>query len=322
MWITKHVSNLFCSIFVKDLLRNTRIYSNTFIMGTNKKKAVTKKVSKKATKVVAKKAITKVVSKKSLAKKAVVKKVVSKKATTKKPTIKSAGKVVAKKALKKVVPKKTLKKVVPKKVALSKEPIKKTKIVQPTKKIVEKKSLLKTTNKKAVSTSVSKTKEMKKEDKENASKDATPNAQKNMPLLKQEPAYLQRTMNAPKDDRTHYSKEELMEFDAIISEKLELARKQFQFAKDVLNRKNDEGTDNTTGNVKMMEDGADVLEKESFSSFAARQQKFILQLENAHARIQNGTYGVCIVTGKLIPKERLKLVPHTQHTIEAKEQRK
>jgi RNA polymerase-binding transcription factor DksA len=283
-------------------------------MGTNKKKAIAKKSSKTPKTIVAKKVTQKAISKKVVAKKMAVKKVVAKKTVAKKTVAKNPSKKIS---VKKIVSKKIPLKEAPKKTTVSKDSNKKAKSAFP-----EKKSLLKTTHKKNVSTSVSKTKEMKKEDKENTSKAATPNIQKNMPLLKQEPAYLQRTMNAPKDDRTHYSKEELNEFDAIISEKLELARKQFQFAKDVLNRKNDEGTDNTTGNVKMLEDGADVLEKESFSSFAARQQKFILQLENAHARIKNGTYGICIVTGKLIPKERLKLVPHTQHTIEAKEQRK
>lgn len=272
-------------------------------MSTNKKKSVTKKVAKVAKP--AKSAATKKVAKKSVVKKSVAKKVAVKKAIVKKAATKKT-------VSKKVVTKKPAVKKVAKKVISSKTTA------------IDKKAPVKAAvaKVKVVAKSVSKTKEMKKEDKEKASKDATPQVPKNMPLLRQEPAYLQRTMNAPKDDRTHYSKEELKEFEAIITEKLELARKQFQFAKDVLNRKNDEGTDNTTGNIKMLEDGADVLEKESFSSFAARQQKFILQLENAHARIKNGTYGICIVTGKLIPKERLKLVPHTQHTIEAKEQRK
>ena len=67
-----------------------------------------------------------------------------------------------------------------------------------------------------------------------------------------------------------------------------------------------------------MEDGADTSEKESMSQLAARLQKFATQLENALIRIKNGTYGVCIDTGKLIPKERLRAVPHTQQTIEAK----
>jgi RNA polymerase-binding transcription factor DksA len=230
------------------------------------------------------------------------------KAAAKKSVVKKAAAKVAKKTpAKKVTVKASVKKAV-----VKKAPAKKTAVKAVTPKA-----------KKIVAKPVSKKKEVKKDDKGKSSpKETTPQVPKNMPLLRQEPAYLQRTMNAPKDDRTHYSREELKEFEAIIVEKLDTARKQFQFAKEVLNRKNDEGTDNTTGNIKMLEDGADVLEKESFSAFAARQQKFILQLENAYARIQNGTYGICIVTGKLIPKERLKLVPHTQHTIEAKEQRK
>ncbi|MFN8416698.1 MAG: TraR/DksA C4-type zinc finger protein [Cytophagaceae bacterium] len=122
-------------------------------------------------------------------------------------------------------------------------------------------------------------------------------------------------------EKVRYSSEELKEFEEIIREKLDTARKELQYIKELLSRKNDEGTDNTTGNLKMLEDGADVLEKESNSAMAARLQKFILQLENAMARIKNGTYGICIVTGKLIPKERLRLVPHTQHSIEAKNQR-
>lgn len=316
-------------------------------MGTNKKKVIEKKASKKAKPIAAKKITEKATPKKTVvtktaAKKALLKKIVAKKVVTKKNVVKKALvkkdvviKIVVKNSakkqiggsssavpVKKPVVDKASKKVVAKKLAIPKKAIKSTKSIQPKEKAVEKKNLSIAVKSRKISTSHLKTKEMKNEDKDKISKEATPNVPKNMPLLKEEPAYLQRMMNAPKDDRTHYSKEELKEFEDIISEKLELARKQYQFAKDVLNRKNDEGTDNTIGNVKMLEDGADVLEKESFSSFAARQQRFILQLENAHARIQNGTYGVCIVTGKLIPKERLKLVPHTQHTIEAKEQRK
>ena len=85
-----------------------------------------------------------------------------------------------------------------------------------------------------------------------------------------------------------------------------------------MSRINDNGTDNTVGNNKLLEDGADTLEKESLNQLAARQQKFIIQLENAKARIKNRTYGICIDTGKLISKERLRAVPHTRHSIEAK----
>ena len=76
--------------------------------------------------------------------------------------------------------------------------------------------------------------------------------------------------------------------------------------------------DDTFGNVKTLEDGADTAEKEQLSQLAARQQKFINNLENALIRIKNGTYGICVDTGKLISKERLRAVPHTMHSIEAK----
>mgnify|MGYP000356760367 CR=1 FL=1 len=124
------------------------------------------------------------------------------------------------------------------------------------------------------------------------------------------------------EEKLRYSEEDLNEFREIIEEKLDKARKEFNYIKEVLSRRNDSGTDTTASNLKLLEDGADTLEKESFTQLAARQQKFIQQLENALARISNGTYGVCIETGKLIPKERLKAVPHTQHTIEAKLNRK
>ena len=85
-----------------------------------------------------------------------------------------------------------------------------------------------------------------------------------------------------------------------------------------LTRRNDPGTDNTHGGVQTLEDGSDAAEKEALSQMAARQQKFIQQLDLALIRIKNGTYGICVDTGVLIPKERLRLVPHTQHSVEAK----
>ncbi|MDU0372192.1 TraR/DksA family transcriptional regulator [Hymenobacter endophyticus] len=115
-----------------------------------------------------------------------------------------------------------------------------------------------------------------------------------------------------------YSREELAEFEQIIQEKLTAARKEVAFIKETLSRKNDSGTDNTASSSKVLEDGADTAEKESMNQLASRQMKFIQQLENALVRIKNGTYGVCIGTGKLIQKERLRAVPHTQHSIEAK----
>jgi DnaK suppressor protein len=120
------------------------------------------------------------------------------------------------------------------------------------------------------------------------------------------------------EEKLRYSDEELKEFEILIVDKLDKAKKELVYMKEMLSKKNDEGTDNTGGTMKLLEDGADTLEKENFSQLAVRQQKFVTQLENAVARIKNGTYGICIDTGKLIPKERLKAVPHTQHSIEAK----
>lgn len=121
-----------------------------------------------------------------------------------------------------------------------------------------------------------------------------------------------------KEEKTRYSAEELQEFETIINDKLEKARTELASLKQTLNRSNDSGTDSTASNAKLLEDGADTAEKEAISQLAARQQKFINNLENALVRIKNGTYGICIDTGKLISKERLKAVPHTMHSIEAK----
>lgn len=120
------------------------------------------------------------------------------------------------------------------------------------------------------------------------------------------------------EEKTAYSKEELSEFEEIIKDKLAIAKEELNSYKQTLSKSNDSGTDNTASTSKLLEDGADTLERESLSQLAARQQKFIINLENALVRIKNGTYGVCIDTGKLIAKERLKAVPHTMHSIEAK----
>jgi RNA polymerase-binding transcription factor DksA len=120
------------------------------------------------------------------------------------------------------------------------------------------------------------------------------------------------------EENLRYSEEELKEFEELISQKLEQSRKELNYIKQALSKRNDSGTDNTSGTSKLLEDGADTTEKENLSQLAARQQKFTQQLENAMIRIKNGTYGICVDTNKLIPKERLRAVPHTQHSIEAK----
>ena len=121
-----------------------------------------------------------------------------------------------------------------------------------------------------------------------------------------------------KDNRTRYSDEELGEFETIIQEKIEKAQNELSILKQSLNRSDESGTGDTNITSKVLEDGAETSQKESMNELAARQQKFINNLNNALIRIKNGTYGICKVTGKLIPKARLRAVPHTMLSIEAK----
>ncbi len=119
-------------------------------------------------------------------------------------------------------------------------------------------------------------------------------------------------------EKTKYSKEELKEFQDIINEKLSKAKEDLQLLVDQLSHKDDHGTDDTSPTFKLMDEGSEVLSREEINQLAARQQKFVQSLGNALIRIENGTYGVCRVTGKLIAKERLKIVPHATLSIEAK----
>ncbi|MGL4630894.1 MAG: TraR/DksA family transcriptional regulator [Leadbetterella sp.] len=125
-------------------------------------------------------------------------------------------------------------------------------------------------------------------------------------------------MSVVVEEKSRYSAAELMEFEEIIRKKLDATHHEISFIKETLSRKNDNGTDSTAVGTKTLEDGADVREKEQLSQSAARLQKFATQLDAALIRIKNGTYGICKDTGKLIPKDRLRAVPHTQQTIESK----
>ncbi len=125
---------------------------------------------------------------------------------------------------------------------------------------------------------------------------------------------------AEKKEKTRYSDAELQEFKDIILQKLEEAKKDFDLLKSSMSNSDDHGTNDTSPTFKMMEDGSDVLSREETAQLAARQQKFIKHLEDALVRIENKTYGLCRVTGKLISKERLKIVPHATLSIEAKRQ--
>ena len=121
-------------------------------------------------------------------------------------------------------------------------------------------------------------------------------------------------------EKTRYSDEELAEFKVIIKEKLEQARKEYDTLRKVIMHNGSNDIEDTTPSFKTVEDdGAYQLSKEEASQLAQRQYKFIQNLEAALVRIENKTYGVCRVTGKLIPKERLRLVPHATLTVEAKE---
>ena len=119
-------------------------------------------------------------------------------------------------------------------------------------------------------------------------------------------------------DRTRYSKEELEEFEELILQKLERSKKELNTLLNSLSRKDDSGTSSTTGALTSLEDGAETAEKEKLNQLAVRQKKFIKNLDDALVRIKNGTYGICSATGKLISKERLRAVPHTTQSIEAK----
>lgn len=119
-------------------------------------------------------------------------------------------------------------------------------------------------------------------------------------------------------EKTRYSTEELTEFEELINQKLDKAREELKGLRESLTRNVDGDSGATLSSIKTLEDGADTAEKEQLSQLAGRQQKFINNLEKALIRIKNGTYGICVDTGKLISKERLKAVPHTMHSIEAK----
>ena len=119
-------------------------------------------------------------------------------------------------------------------------------------------------------------------------------------------------------EKLKYSDEELEEFKAIILSKLEKAKEDLKMLMETFHLDGEHGTDDTSPTFKILEEGYQVMSKEENSRLAARQQKFINNLENALLRIENKTYGVCRATGKLISKDRLKSVPHATLSIEAK----
>ena len=120
--------------------------------------------------------------------------------------------------------------------------------------------------------------------------------------------------------KTRYSDEELAEFKTIIEDMLAKAKAEYDTLRNVVMHNGTNDIEDTSPSFKTVEDdGANQLSKEEASQLAQRQYKFIQNLEQALVRIENKTYGICRVTGKLIPKERLRLVPHATLTVEAKE---
>ncbi len=293
------------------------------------KKKPNKKAAKPAKKAVKKPAPKKAAKKpaKKMAPKKAVKKPV-KKAVAKKPVKKVAPKkAVAKKAVKKVVPKKVVAKKAVKPVKAVAKPVAKKAEVKPAKaevKPISKPEVKKTETKPA--RSENKRPEPRNQaqsilrkvvDVKSLPKPPVPTVKPLTMLLNKTKATLH-TKAGKVDERTRYSDDELKEFKEIILSKLAEARKDLEMLRSSLTHTSDNGTDDTSPTFKMMEDGSETLSREETAQLAGRQEKFILSLEAALIRIENKTYGVCRVTGRLINKERLKLVPHTTLSIEAK----
>ena len=120
------------------------------------------------------------------------------------------------------------------------------------------------------------------------------------------------------EPKLRYSDEELVEFRALILDKIEKAEADLLVLKENFANDRNNGTDDTSPTFKAFEEGSDTMSKEANSQLAARQEKFIRDLRSAMVRIENKTYGICRITGNLIPKDRLRLVPHATLSIEAK----
>ena len=118
--------------------------------------------------------------------------------------------------------------------------------------------------------------------------------------------------------KNRYSDAQLAEFRVLINDKIKKAKEQLDLIESAYRNDSDNGTDDTSPTFKAFDEGSEVMSKETASQLAIRQEKFIRDLKNALIRIENKTYGVCRVTGKLINPERLKLVPHATLSIEAK----
>lgn len=295
----------------------------------SKAKVISKNTSKKITakKVIAKKVIAKKVvkpAKKVIAKKVVAKKLKAKKIikplkkTLVKKVIKPAKKLLVKKvAVKKVL--KPLKNIVVK--AIVKKAIVKPVVKAQARVVIAAKP---TAIEKLLSKKIKKDKIAAKKSKSLAFDLNEDTRDSEVMIVEYKTPSIPRPMGpVPKphvntDKRTRYTDSELKEFKELILKKLSEAQKDFDLLKSTLSHKDDNGTDDTSPTFKLLEDGSDVLSKEETSHLAGRQEKFIQNLQNALVRVENKTYGICRVTGKLISKERLRIVPHATLAIEAK----
>jgi RNA polymerase-binding transcription factor DksA len=306
-------------------------------------KAAAKKLAPKKVAPVAKKAIPAkkaVVAKKAApAKKAVSKPVA--KAAAKKPVAKVAPKKVVKPAAKPVAkaPMKQIKKAAPKPVA-KKVVATKTQTKPVAKKIETKKAVAKTAPAKEVAApkpdhvkALAKAVAAKKvEDKAKAIKTTPAKPEVKKPLVmpkintktsrKYEPDFTKSVLDKAAPDPgaqiVMYSDADLAEFKELIQRKLGSAKKELAYLQGLLTRKDDMGGDEGDGRYMTMEDGSLSMEREQLSQMASRQITFVDHLEKALMRIENKTYGVCRITGKLIDKARLRAVPHATLSIEAK----
>ena len=120
-------------------------------------------------------------------------------------------------------------------------------------------------------------------------------------------------------EKTRYSDEELEEFRQIINDKLALAKRDYEIMMATLTNQDSNDVDDTSPTYKALEEGSEVQSREDLMKFAARQQKFIQGLQAALVRIDNKTYGIDRITGQLIPKERLRAVPHATLSVESKQ---
>lgn len=278
-----------------------------------------KKAIKSVKKIVAKKpAKSKPIAKKAAPKKAI--KVANKKIGIKKPIAKKAAKsikptkkIASQKTVKsKTITKKAIKSVKPAKKIVVKKPIVQAKAaIKPVKQLTIKPNIINTAvvNKKPAALTTVKKPIIIPKTSVRTSVKYTPDFTKSILDLSQQ---------TQSGNMIRYSDVELAEFKELITQKLEPARKELAYLQGLITRKDEMGGDETDNRYMTMEDGSMSMEREQLSQMASRQITFIDHLEKALARIENKTYGICRVTGKLIDKARLRAVPHATLSMEAK----